>query len=168
MLRSETGVDAVELFDRASLRECEADEEMVRLVPDMKGADPMAAALLIECRGQDEKVRGEEGDGYMDEDEEEGVVFQRPILILSSPSSHLQPPSPLSLLLRATLKQALADRIEEVNRSLVGAGLPFGAKASAPQPITFYPFHHDEKNCKKFWDVRKVCALHVCVCVCLL
>eukprot|EP00955_Chlamydomonas_euryale_P062959 358516-Chlamydomonas_euryale.AAC.3 len=26
VLRSETGVDAVELFDRASLRECEADE----------------------------------------------------------------------------------------------------------------------------------------------
>lgn len=52
MLRSETAVDAVELFDRASLRECESDEDMVRLVPDIKGADPMAAALLIECRGQ--------------------------------------------------------------------------------------------------------------------
>jgi D-lactate dehydrogenase len=46
-------VDAVELFDRASLRECEADENMTRLVPDLVGADPMAAALLIECRGQD-------------------------------------------------------------------------------------------------------------------
>lgn len=43
----------MELFDRASLRECEADEEMARLVPDILGADPMAAALLIECRGQD-------------------------------------------------------------------------------------------------------------------
>lgn len=53
MLRSETAVDAVELFDRASLRECEADDEMTRLVPDIKGADNMAAALLIECRGQD-------------------------------------------------------------------------------------------------------------------
>ena len=52
MLRSETAVDAVELFDRASLRECESDEDMARLVPDLKGADPMAAALLIECRGQ--------------------------------------------------------------------------------------------------------------------
>jgi hypothetical protein len=38
---------------RASLRECEADEEMARLVPDILGADPMAAALLIECRGRD-------------------------------------------------------------------------------------------------------------------
>lgn len=26
---------------------------MVRLVPDIQGADPMAAALLIECRGRD-------------------------------------------------------------------------------------------------------------------
>lgn len=43
----------MELFDRASLRECEADEDMTRLVPCIKGSDPMAAALLIECRGQD-------------------------------------------------------------------------------------------------------------------
>jgi hypothetical protein len=40
-------------YRRASLRECEADEEMARLVPDILGADPMAAALLIECRGRD-------------------------------------------------------------------------------------------------------------------
>ncbi len=26
----------------------------MRLVPDIKGCDPMAAALLVECRGQDE------------------------------------------------------------------------------------------------------------------
>jgi len=32
VLRNETAVDAVELFDRASLRECEADENMTRLV----------------------------------------------------------------------------------------------------------------------------------------
>ena len=51
VLRSETAVDAVELFDRASLRECESNEDMARLVPDIRGADPMAAALLIECRG---------------------------------------------------------------------------------------------------------------------
>ena len=38
---------------RASLRECEADEQMATLVPDILGADPMAAALLIECRGRD-------------------------------------------------------------------------------------------------------------------
>jgi hypothetical protein len=34
-------------------RECEADEQMATLVPDILGADPMAAALLIECRGRD-------------------------------------------------------------------------------------------------------------------
>lgn len=51
VLRNETAVDAVEMFDRASLRECESDENMIRLVPDIKGCGPMAAALLIECRG---------------------------------------------------------------------------------------------------------------------
>lgn len=51
---------------------------------------------------------------------------------------------------------ALQERIEEVTRTLVNAGLPFGAKATTPQSIDFYPFHHDVKNCKKFWDVRKV------------
>ncbi len=32
VLRNETAVDAVELFDRASLKECEKDENMVKLV----------------------------------------------------------------------------------------------------------------------------------------
>ena len=31
-------------------RECEIDEDLVRLVPDMKDAGGTAAALLIECR----------------------------------------------------------------------------------------------------------------------
>lgn len=53
VLRTETAVDAVEVFDRAALRECEADEGLTRLVVDIKGADPGAAALLIECRGED-------------------------------------------------------------------------------------------------------------------
>lgn len=52
VLRRETAVDAVEMFDRASLRECESDEKMAGLVPDIVGCGPMAAALLIECRGQ--------------------------------------------------------------------------------------------------------------------
>lgn len=51
VLRDETAVDAVELFDRASLRECEANEELCGLV-DIAGADASAAALLIECRGR--------------------------------------------------------------------------------------------------------------------
>ena len=33
-------------------RQVEQDEGMVRLVPDIKGSDPGAAGLLIECRGQ--------------------------------------------------------------------------------------------------------------------
>jgi hypothetical protein len=36
---------------RASLRECEADEDLCALV-DIKGADATAAALLVECRGR--------------------------------------------------------------------------------------------------------------------
>lgn len=34
-------------------RECEADEDLTKLVVDIKGADDGAAALLIECRGED-------------------------------------------------------------------------------------------------------------------
>lgn len=62
VLRRETAVDAVELFDRPSLRECEADEAMTRLVPDIVKCDPMAAALLIECRGRDERALEESCD----------------------------------------------------------------------------------------------------------
>mmetsp|Transcript_7098 Transcript_7098/g.12157 ORF Transcript_7098/g.12157 Transcript_7098/m.12157 type:complete len:1103 (+) Transcript_7098:137-3445(+) len=54
VLRSETAVDAVEVFDRVSLTECMNDEAMLKLVPEIEGADPTAAALLIECRGADE------------------------------------------------------------------------------------------------------------------
>lgn len=55
VLRYNTSVDAVEMFDRASLRECTGNEDMVRLVPDIDGCGPMAAALLIECRGETEE-----------------------------------------------------------------------------------------------------------------
>lgn len=37
VLRNETPVDAVELFDRASLYECEKNEEMLRLVREVVG-----------------------------------------------------------------------------------------------------------------------------------
>lgn len=53
ILRDETTVDAVEMFDRASLRECEANEDMAKHVTDMVGCGPLAAALLVECRGAD-------------------------------------------------------------------------------------------------------------------
>ena len=56
VLRDQTAVDAVEMFDRASLTQCERDVAMARLVPDMSGAAPAAAALLIECRGESEEA----------------------------------------------------------------------------------------------------------------
>lgn len=37
-------------------RECERDEELVRLVPCMKSAGPTAASLLIECRGRTPEI----------------------------------------------------------------------------------------------------------------
>ncbi len=51
LLRRHTSVDAVEMFDRASLRECEANEDMVKLVKGLVGSGKHAASLLIECRG---------------------------------------------------------------------------------------------------------------------
>eukprot|EP01026_Neomeris_dumetosa_P054152 TRINITY_DN485_c0_g1_i8.p1 TRINITY_DN485_c0_g1~~TRINITY_DN485_c0_g1_i8.p1 ORF type:complete len:1081 (-),score=181.75 TRINITY_DN485_c0_g1_i8:318-3560(-) len=53
ILRRETSVDAVEMFDPASLRECQKDENMVGLVPDISNIGEWAGALLIECRSQD-------------------------------------------------------------------------------------------------------------------
>jgi len=52
VLRDNTTVDAVEMFDRACIRECEGHEKMPELVPCVKGSDENAAALLVECRGQ--------------------------------------------------------------------------------------------------------------------
>jgi D-lactate dehydrogenase len=51
VLRYDTSVDAVEIFDRAALRESEKEEALAALVPDVAGAADGAAALLIECRG---------------------------------------------------------------------------------------------------------------------
>lgn len=43
----------------------------------------------------------------------------------------------------------------QVHRALRRSGLPFGAKAVEPKALEDYPFHHDAKNSKTFWDVRK-------------
>lgn len=51
VLRDETSVDAVEMFDRASLRQCEKNPDFTSLVDGVTQADPTAAGLLIECRG---------------------------------------------------------------------------------------------------------------------
>lgn len=56
ILRTETGVDAVELFDRPSLTECinsPYKADLLKLVPSLSEAGPHASALLIECRGRD-------------------------------------------------------------------------------------------------------------------
>jgi len=53
VLRKTTMVDAVELFDTASLRECEGNARMRELVPSIVGCDEGTTALLIECRGKD-------------------------------------------------------------------------------------------------------------------
>jgi D-lactate dehydrogenase len=105
VLRTETAVDAVEMFDRAALKECEANDELCGLVRDIRGADPQAAGLLIECRGEDAKT--------------------------------------------------LKENICEVQTALRESGLPFGAKASEPQPLDFYGFKHDPTDYNVYWDVRK-------------
>uniref|UniRef100_A0A061R4J9 D-lactate dehydrogenase (cytochrome) n=3 Tax=Tetraselmis sp. GSL018 TaxID=582737 RepID=A0A061R4J9_9CHLO len=54
VLRNETAVDAVELFDNASLIQSrEISEDLVKLVKGLgEDMDPLAASLLVECRGQ--------------------------------------------------------------------------------------------------------------------
>jgi D-lactate dehydrogenase len=55
VLKRRTDVDAVELFDDVALTEAEKSPEMVRLVQGIVGSgNEGCAALLIECRGQDE------------------------------------------------------------------------------------------------------------------
>lgn len=52
-LKKETKVDAVELFDRASLSEGEKVEALCQLVKKLPGCPAPTASLLIECRGKD-------------------------------------------------------------------------------------------------------------------
>jgi len=53
VLRHETGVDAVEMFDPACIRECKANAGMLKSVKGLSEADSEATSLLIECRGKD-------------------------------------------------------------------------------------------------------------------
>lgn len=75
VLRNETSVDAVEMFDRESLRQCEGNEDMVRLVPSIVGADPMAGALLVECRGQTQAALSDRIDEVIKALERSGLPF---------------------------------------------------------------------------------------------
>ena len=56
VLRSETSVDAVEIFDQRSLNLCRKMGDIARLCPELDElpAGGEGAALLIECRGEDE------------------------------------------------------------------------------------------------------------------
>lgn len=105
VLRTETSVDAVEMFDRASLRESLKEEAMPKLVPDLPDAGPMGAALLIECRAQ--------------------------------------------------TAEDLQGRIDEVRNALNASGLPFGPAPGVTRDVDYYPFKHDPKDAKVYWDVRK-------------
>ena len=53
-LRQQDKASAVELFDRASLREFENDDKMLKLVDGLQESGEYAASLLIECTGPDE------------------------------------------------------------------------------------------------------------------
>lgn len=48
---------------------------MLRLVPDIKGADPMAASLLIECRGNSQEALQERINEVMSELTKAGLQF---------------------------------------------------------------------------------------------
>lgn len=55
-LKANTAVDAVEIFDRRSLTQCERMGDLPKLCPEITRLpeDGEGAALLIECRGEDE------------------------------------------------------------------------------------------------------------------
>jgi hypothetical protein len=65
---------------------------------------------------------------------------------------------------------ALQDGIDEVNRALLRHGLPFGAKAAEPQPLTAYPFSHDagvSRGCRYEAGMRVslLRAMHMLCCL---
>lgn len=137
---------------RASLRECEADEQMSTLVPDIVGADPMAAALLIECRGRDadtlqssiDEVRLRGG----------GRLRLRPGACCKAcwfAGPHRGACMPQRARMgaecgpRLTPAVCAAAALPQVHRALRRHGLPFGAKAVDPKPLDTYPFSHDAK-----------------------
>eukprot|EP00217_Crustomastix_stigmatica_P007397 CAMPEP_0183793250 /NCGR_PEP_ID=MMETSP0803_2-20130417/3086_1 /TAXON_ID=195967 /ORGANISM="Crustomastix stigmata, Strain CCMP3273" /LENGTH=1128 /DNA_ID=CAMNT_0026037623 /DNA_START=16 /DNA_END=3400 /DNA_ORIENTATION=- len=51
-LRRGTKVDAVEMFDYASILQCQDNQELIDLVPGLTTCPDGSAALLIECRGK--------------------------------------------------------------------------------------------------------------------
>ncbi len=167
------------------VRECERDEGMVKLVPDIQGSDPMAASLLIECRGRTP----------------EALEVRLPCSCFGFPRLHFSPagacasPFLLCFPLVACMCNGLEDggqeaclamgrtaamssvrrreqphgcsgltggpgaraqeRICEVRQALLKAKLPFGAKAAQPMPLDAYEFKRDKADYNVYWDVRK-------------
>lgn len=138
-------VDAVELFDRAALRQCSNNEQMVSNVTDMVESDELAAGLLVECRGRDEECLQ--------------VVYRH-----NKPNTCCWCRCCLCMSHDQHFAVVLADRImphpqaniDEVLNALTRAGLPFGGNASQARTLEDYPFHRDQKISGLFWDVRKV------------
>ena len=133
-------------------RECEIDEDLKRLVPDMKDAGPTAAALLIECR-----ANGAEGlkVGHRVPWPSCWCCTWHPLCMLSHVNlphayvAHSEHPNSTHFL---HLPQA---RIHEVNSALIDSGLPFGAHSDQLKDLETYPFRKDDAESKVFWDVRK-------------
>ena len=142
---------------------------MARLVPDIGVADPMAAGLLIECRGQTPEAL------------EVGLSL---LSLCAAGSPHVQPAwskvqeEPLLSLLalwcsaqqgdqgdqaklgacawsRVSHTDLLQERILEVMSSMKTAGLPFGARKAEAREMEFYPFKRESKDYSVYWDVRK-------------
>jgi D-lactate dehydrogenase len=77
VLKRRTDVDAVELFDDVALVEAEKSPDMVRLVAGIEGAGREGcAALLIECRGEDEAALTAQMEQVNREIEEARIQFR--------------------------------------------------------------------------------------------
>lgn len=140
VLRDQTSVDAVEMFDRASLRECEANEDMLRLVPDIKGG--WGGGGLVSAVGVALCQAGRAGPWMLKRTSLQAFGGHRLHTCISAtrswgPDMSPRPlagadPMAASLLIecRGSSPEDLAARIEEVQTALRRSGLPFGAKAA--------------------------------------
>jgi len=81
ILREKTTVDAVEIFDRRSLKLCADMGEMARLCPEITRlpAEGEGAALLIECRGDGEEALAREIKTVVDALKTSGVPVENPV-----------------------------------------------------------------------------------------
>jgi hypothetical protein len=143
VLRDNTSVDAVEMFDRASLRECESNEDMARLVPDIKGEPP--SWVVYEGVKFDARLcwssQFASRPGRLVEHEQPGrtclVSWHLHSLCWLSALAAGADPMAAALLIecRGQTSDDLEARIQEVHAALHMSGLPFGAKSAEPQAL---------------------------------